>query len=110
MSSAKIGLFACTGVVAGNMMGSGIALLPANLVVLLSGVGLSLLLVQCRWRMYMPDWQQKTRNKVAQLLMPEVSLHLVFRQVFFITMLTGLVTWRLVLPLYLIFPPSSSIK
>ena len=21
--------------------------------------------------MYMPDWQQKTRNKVAQLLMPE---------------------------------------
>nr|VXZ87708.1 lysine/cadaverine antiporter [Klebsiella pneumoniae] len=31
MSSAKkIGLFACTGVVAGNMMGSGIALLPAN--------------------------------------------------------------------------------
>jgi len=29
MSSAKkIGLFACTGVVAGNMMGSGIALLP----------------------------------------------------------------------------------
>lgn len=32
MSSVKkIGLFACTGVVAGNMMGSGIALLPANL-------------------------------------------------------------------------------
>ena len=32
MSSAKkIGLFACTGVVAGNMMGSGSALLPANL-------------------------------------------------------------------------------
>ncbi len=32
MSSAKkIGLLACTGVVAGNMMGSGIALLPANL-------------------------------------------------------------------------------
>ncbi len=27
----KIGLIACTGVVAGNMMGSGIALLPANL-------------------------------------------------------------------------------
>ncbi len=36
MSSAKkIGLFACTGVVAGNMMGSGIALLPANL----AGIG-----------------------------------------------------------------------
>ena len=32
MSSAKkIGLFACTGIVAGNMMGSGIALLPSNL-------------------------------------------------------------------------------
>ncbi len=31
MSSAKkIGLFACTGVVAGNMMGSGIALLPCE--------------------------------------------------------------------------------
>lgn len=31
----KIGLIACTGVVAGNMMGSGIALLPANL----AGIG-----------------------------------------------------------------------
>lgn len=30
-SSKQIGLFACTGIVAGNMMGSGIALLPANL-------------------------------------------------------------------------------
>ncbi|WP_392449566.1 cadaverine/lysine antiporter [Edwardsiella piscicida] len=30
-STKKIGLFACTGIVAGNMMGSGIALLPANL-------------------------------------------------------------------------------
>lgn len=30
-SNKKIGLMACTGVVAGNMMGSGIALLPANL-------------------------------------------------------------------------------
>ena len=30
-SSKKIGIIACTGVVAGNMMGSGIALLPANL-------------------------------------------------------------------------------
>ena len=30
-SAKKIGLIACTGVVAGNMMGSGIALLPANL-------------------------------------------------------------------------------
>ena len=30
-SAKKIGLFACTGIVAGNMMGSGIALLPSNL-------------------------------------------------------------------------------
>ncbi len=30
-SSKKLGPIACTGVVAGNMMGSGIALLPANL-------------------------------------------------------------------------------
>lgn len=34
-SGKKIGLVACTGVVAGNMMGSGIALLPANL----AGIG-----------------------------------------------------------------------
>ncbi|EGI5934719.1 cadaverine/lysine antiporter [Salmonella enterica subsp. enterica serovar Urbana] len=34
-STKKIGLIACTGVVAGNMMGSGIALLPANL----AGIG-----------------------------------------------------------------------
>ncbi|MGL4599972.1 MAG: cadaverine/lysine antiporter, partial [Plesiomonas sp.] len=34
-STKKIGLLACTGVVAGNMMGSGIALLPANL----AGIG-----------------------------------------------------------------------
>lgn len=31
VSVKKIGLIACTGIVAGNMMGSGIALLPANL-------------------------------------------------------------------------------
>ena len=30
-TSKKIGLVACTGVVAGNMMGSGIALLPSAL-------------------------------------------------------------------------------
>lgn len=110
MSSAKkIGLFACTGVVAGNMMGSGIALLPANLASIggiaiwgwiISIIGaMSLAYVYARLA-------TKTRNKVAQLRMPE-KFHLVFRQVFFITMLTGLVTWQLVLPLYLIFPPSS---
>ena len=106
MSSAKkIGLFACTGVVAGNMMGSGIALLPANLASI-GGIAIWGWIISIIGAM--PDWQQKTRNKVAQLLMPEkFPLHLVFRQVFFITMLTGLVTWQLVLPLYLIFPPSS---
>ena len=112
MSSAKkIGLFACTGVVAGNMMGSGIALLPANLASI-GGIAIWGWIISIigamSLHMYMPDWQQKTRNKVAQLRMPEkFPLHLVFRQVFFITMLTGLVTWQLVLPLYLIFPPSS---
>lgn len=111
MSSAKkIGLFACTGVVAGNMMGSGIALLPANLASI-GGIAIwgwiISIIVQSLAYVY-ADWQQKTRNKVAQLRMPEkFPLHLVFRQVFFITMLTGLVTWQLVLPLYLIFPPSS---
>ena len=109
MSSAKkIGLFACTGVVAGNMMGSGIALLPANLASI-GGIAIWGWIISIIGAMSLAyDWQQKTRNKVAQLLMPEkFPLHLVFRQVFFITMLTGLVTWRLVLPLYLIFPPSS---
>lgn len=53
----KIGLFACTGIVAGNMMGSGIALLPSNLasigsVALLAG--LSLCLARWRLHMYMP--------------------------------------------------------
>ncbi len=48
MSSVKkIGLFACTGVVAGNMMGRGTALLPANLAsigsIALWGWGISLL-------------------------------------------------------------------
>ncbi len=47
VSVKKIGLFACTGVVAGNMMGSGIALLPANLAsigsIALWGWGISLL-------------------------------------------------------------------
>ena len=51
MSSVKkIGLFACTGVVAGNMMGSGIALLPANLAsigsIALWGWGISLLIAR----------------------------------------------------------------
>jgi cadaverine:lysine antiporter len=31
MEKKKLGLFACSAIVAGNMMGSGIALLPANL-------------------------------------------------------------------------------
>ena len=106
MSSAKkIGLFACTGVVAGNMMGSGIALLPANLASI-GGIAIWGWIISIIGAMSLA--YVYARNKVAQLLMPEkFPLHLVFRQVFFITMLTGLVTWRLVLPRYLIFPPSS---
>ncbi len=128
MSSAKkIGLFACTGVVAGNMMGSGIALLPANLASIggiaiwgwiISIIGaMSLAYVYARLATKNPQQggpiayageQQGGPIAYAQLRMPEkFPLHLVFRQVFFITMLTGLVTWQLVLPLYLIFPPSS---
>ena len=109
MSSAKkIGLFACTGVVAGNMMGSGIALLPANLASI-GGIAIWGWIISIIGAMSLAYvYARLATKKVAQLLMPEkFPLHLVFRQVFFITMLTGLVTWRLVLPLYLIFPPSS---
>ncbi len=73
MSSVKkIGLFACTGVVAGNMMGSGIALLPANLASIggiaiwgwvISIIGaMSLAYVYARLA-------TKTRNRVALSLM-----------------------------------------
>ncbi len=68
----KIGLIACTGVVAGNMMGSGIALLPSTLASvgsisiyswLICIVGaLSLAFVFARLA-------TKTRKRVARLIM-----------------------------------------
>lgn len=111
MSSAKkIGLFACTGVVAGNMMGSGIALLPANLASI-GGIAIWGWIISIIGAMSLAYVYARLATNPQQggpiAYAGEISLHLVFRQVFFITMLTGLVTWRLVLPLYLIFPPSS---
>ncbi len=74
MSSAKkIGLFACTGVVAGNMMGSGIALLPANLASI-GGIaiwGWIISIIGAMSLAYVCPTGNKTRNKVAQLRMPE---------------------------------------
>lgn len=112
MSSAKkIGLFACTGVVAGNMMGSGIALLPANLASIggiaiwgwvISIIGaMSLAYVYARLA-------TKTRSRVAQLLTQEKYLrHSVSRPVCFIIMQTGLVTRLSGLPRFLICLRSS---
>ncbi|NYY75759.1 hypothetical protein DMI70_02675 [Escherichia coli] len=91
MSSAKkIGYFACTGVVAGNKDGSGIALLPANQqvsVVLPSGVDYSHYWCNVAGICICPTGN-KTRNKVANCVCRRNFPHLVFRQVFFITMLT----------------------
>ena len=107
----KIGLFACTGVVAGNMMGSGIALLPANLASI-GGIAIWGWIISIIGAMSLAYVYARLATKNPQQGGPiayagEISPAFVFRQVFFITMLTGLVTWRLVLPLYLIFPPSS---
>ncbi len=102
-SAKKIGLFACTGVVAGNMNGSGIALLPANLASI-GGIaiwGWIISIGAMSLAHAYADWQQKTRKQGGPIAYAGNIPHLVFRQVFFITMLTGLVTWRLVLPRYL---------
>lgn len=107
MSSAKkIGLFACTGVVAGNMMGSGIALLPANLASIggiaiwgwvISIIGaMSLAYVYARLA-------TKNPQQGGQLPMPGKYLpRSVSRPASFIIMQTGLVTWPSVLPPFLI--------
>ena len=95
-SPKKIGLIACTGVVAGNMMGSGIALLPANLASLgsiaiwgwvISIIGaMSLAYVYARLA-------TKTRSRAAlsptRVKSPRPS---VSRPACFITMPTGSVT------------------
>lgn len=108
MSTAKkIGLFACTGVVAGNMMGSGIALLPANLASIgaisiwgwvISIIGaMSLAYVYARLA-------TKTHSRVALLPMQgRYRQPLVSRPASFIIMQTGLVTWLLGSPPSLIF-------
>lgn len=113
MSSAKkIGLFACTGVVAGNMMGSGIALLPANLASI-GGIAIWGWIISIIGAMSLAYVYARLATKNLQQGGPiayagEISPAFWFSdKVFFITMLTGLVTWRLVLPRYLIFPPSS---
>ncbi|XNM86992.1 amino acid permease [Escherichia coli] len=95
MSSAKkIGLFACTGVVAGNMMGSGIALLPANLASI-GGIAIWGWIISIIGAMSLAYVYARLATKNPQQGGPIAYagnfLHLVFRQVFFITMLTGLV-------------------
>ena len=105
MSSAKkIGLFACTGVVAGNMMGSGIALLPANLAsiggIAIWGWVISIIGAMSLAYVY--------ASRVAQLPTPvKYPLRSVSRPVCFIIMPTGSVTWQSVLPPSLIYQHSS---
>ncbi len=110
-SSKKIGLIACTGVVAGNMMGSGIALLPANLASLgsiaiwgwvISIVGaMSLAYVYARLATKNP--QQGGPIAYAG----KSPRRLVSRLACFTTMPTGSVTWQSVLPPFLISRLSS---
>ncbi len=95
---------------AGNMMGSGIALLPANLAsigVLLSGVGLSLLLVQCRWHMLCPTGNKKPATRWPNCVCRRISPAFGFQTGVLYYHANWIGTWQLVLPLYLIFPPSS---
>lgn len=92
----KIGLIACTGVVAGNMMGSGIALLPSSLasvgsvsifswLICLIGA-LSLAFVYARLATKNPQ----EGGPIAYA--GEVSQSLVSKRACFITTRTGLVT------------------
>lgn len=112
MSSAKkIGLFACTGVVAGNMMGSGIALLPANLASIggiaiwgwvISIIGaMSLAYVYARLATKNPQQGGPLPTPVKY---PRRS---VSRPACFIITPTGSVTWQSVLPPSLIYQHSS---
>ena len=107
----KIGLIACTGVVAGNMMGSGIALLPSTLASvgsisiyswLICIVGaLSLAFVFARLATKNPQ----EGGPIAYA--GEVSPVFGFQTACFTTTLTGLVIWRLRLPVFLTFRCSS---
>jgi amino acid transporter len=112
MSSAKkIGLFACTGVVAGNMMGSGIALLPANLASI-GGIAIWGWVISIIGAMSLAYVYARLATKNPQQGGPiayagEISPHSVSRPVCFIIMQTGLVTWPSVLPPFLISLRSS---
>lgn len=107
----KIGLIACTGVVAGNMMGSGIALLPSSLasvgsvsifswLICLVGA-LSLAFVYARLATKNPQ----EGGPIAYA--GEVSPVFGSKRAFFITTRTGLVTWLLPLQVFLTFQYSS---
>jgi cadaverine:lysine antiporter len=94
-STKRIGLIACTGLVAGNMMGSGIALLPSSLAAygsitifswMISLVGaLALAYVYAR----MATTNPQAGGPVAPVKLPRFS---VSKPGFFTTMRTGSVT------------------
>ncbi len=111
MSSAKkIGLFACTGVVAGNMMGSGIALLPANLASI-GGIAIWGWIISIIGAMSLAYVYARLATKPATRW-PNCVCRRNFPAFGFQTgVLYYHANWignrQLVLPLYLIFPPSS---
>jgi cadaverine:lysine antiporter len=112
MSSAKkIGLFACTGVVAGNMMGSGIALLPANLASI-GGIAIWGWVISIIGAMSLAYVYARLATKNPQQGGPiayagEISPAFGFQTGVFIIMQTGLVTWLSGLPQFLICLRSS---
>ena len=112
MSSAKkIGLFACTGVVAGNMMGSGIALLPANLAsiggIAIWGWVISIIGAMSLAYVYARLATKNPQQGGPMLTQGKYLRHSVSRPVYFIITQTGLVTWLSGLPQFLICLRSS---
>jgi cadaverine:lysine antiporter len=112
MSSAKkIGLFACTGVVAGNMMGSGIALLPANLAsiggIAIWGWVISIIGAMSLAYVYARLATKNPQQGGPYCLPGKYLRRSVSRPVSFIIMPTGLVTWPSGLPPFLIYLRSS---
>ncbi len=112
MSSAKkIGLFACTGVVAGNMMGSGIALLPANLASI-GGIAIWGWVISIIGAMSLAYVYARLATKNPQQGGPiayagEISPAFGFQTGVLYIMQTGLVTWPSGLPQFLISLRSS---
>lgn len=97
MSSVKkIGLFACTGVVAGNMMGSGIALLPANLAsiggIAIWGWVISIIGAMSLAYVYARLATKNPQQGGLSLMLGKYLRRLVSRPAFFIITQTGLVT------------------